>query len=490
MAHILMLKDQSFIGAIIAQIKENVNPPQAIVNVVKDYFEKFDRLTNAYMKEKGHDVKDIGKRLLQNLLGVQVNLEHPQGSIVIAQELFPSDILKMSYQNVKGIILLSGGATSHLSILARSLEIPLVIVDVPELLEAPVGTKILLDGEQGNIYVNPGEDIILSFKNRIEEQNSPKHLKQKVQPVTKTKDGVKIQLFSNINLLSDLKLAADYKAEGIGLYRTEFPFMVRSDFPSEEEQYVIYKKLVDAMPGKEITFRTLDIGGDKVLSYYHFEKEENPFLGMRSIRFSLKHKEVFEQQIRAIVRAGHKADLRIMFPMISSVDEFLEAKEFVGECIERLKKEGIPCHDKPAVGMMVELPAVLEIIDWFAEEADFFSIGTNDFIQYMLAVDRTNEKVADLYLPHHPSILRALKKIVSAAQKKKKDVSICGDMAHEERYIPYIIGIGIRKISLDARFHPKIQEVISRIDVKEAESLVRQILSKHRISDTHHAFSR
>ena len=269
--------------------------------------------------------------------------------------------------------------------------------------------------------------------------------------------------------------------------------MVRSDFPSEEEQYIVYKKLVDGMPDKEITFRTLDIGGDKVLSYYNYGREENPFLGMRSIRFSLKHKDIFVQQLRAILRAGVAAkDLKIMFPMISSIDEFLEAKDLVLQCIKDLKKEGVAgksateCHARPAIGMMVELPAVLEIIDELAQHADFFSIGTNDFIQYMLAVDRTNEKVADFYMPHHPSILRALKKVVEAAEKFEKIVSICGDMAHNEQYVSYFLGIGIRVFSLDVSYLPKIQNAIEKIDLEQARKETKKILAKTRISETSH----
>ena len=237
------------------------------------------------------------------------------------------------------------------------------------------------------------------------------------------------------------------------------------------------------MPGQEITFRTLDIGGDKVLSYYNYGKEENPFLGMRSVRFSLRHKEIFSQQIRAILRAGEGADIRIMFPMISSLDEFLEAKDLIGECMKMLRGEGIPYTKNPAIGLMIELPAVLEILHELAKEADFFSIGTNDFIQYMLAVDRTNEKVSDLYLPHHPAILRALKRIVETANFYKRDISICGDMAHDEKYIPYLLGIGVRKLSVDPTFLPKIQGTISRITIDEARKKAEDVLLKGKIRD-------
>ncbi len=483
-AQILMLKDKGFIESIVQHINHHLNPPEAIVKVVENYASRFDKLPHSYLREKEQDVKDIGRRLLDNLIGTAQKLSDIKGHIIIVQELFPSDILKLSSQEITGLILLSGGVTSHLSILARSLSIPLVIVDEPYFLHIPADTKILLDAEQGNIYVNPAEEIIKSFRDKLNERFYLEKLKGSVMPTTKTKDRTRIKLLANINLLGDLKMACEFKAEGVGLYRTEFPFIIRSDFPTEEEQYVVYKKLVTGMSGKEVTFRTLDIGGDKVLSYYHFEKEENPFLGMRSIRFSLKHKDIFAQQIRAILRAGKDADIKIMFPMISSLDEFLEAKEVVGQCIQDLTKEKVECHRNPQIGLMIELPAVLEIIDVLAHEADFFSIGTNDFIQYMLAVDRTNEKVADLYLPHHPAIFRAFKRVVDAANACKKEVSICGDMAHEEKYVPYFVGLGIRRLSLDSRYIPKIQKFIANIDLRDAKKMTENILSKNRISET------
>lgn len=482
-AQILMLKDQTFIEAIVELINQGTNPPLAIITVVKNYVEMFSKISNPYLREKNQDVRDIGNRLLKNLTGVGEKTIGYEGRIVIAEELFPSDALKLSTQKVAGIILLSGGVSSHLSILLRSLNMPLVIADPPELLNLPEGTNILLDAEQGNIYINPAKSIVETFMEKERVRRTIDQLKNSVTPRTHTQDGASIKLLANINLLGDVHLARAFKAEGIGLYRTEFPFIVRSDFPSEEEQYIVYKKLVDSMPDSEITFRTLDIGGDKVLSYYHHVKEENPFLGMRSIRFSLKHKDVFAQQIRAILRAGYRADLKIMFPMISSLDEFLEAKEMVLESMASLKKEKMACHEHPAIGIMLELPSVLEIIEDLAREADFFSIGTNDFIQYMLAVDRTNEKVAEFYLPHHPSILRAFKRILEAASLFKKEVSICGDMAHDEKYIPYFLGIGVRRISIDPRYLPKIQKAISRIELHKARKDVEVLLGKAKIKE-------
>ena len=287
---------------------------------------------------------------------------------------------------------------------------------------------------------------------------------------------------ANINLLGDLKAANEFKADGVGLYRTEFPFMIRSNFPSEEEQYLIYRRLVEGMPGKEITLRTLDIGGDKILSYSDYGKEENPFLGLRSIRLSLKHTDVFIAQLRAILRSGAGRRIRILFPMISSMDEFLQAKSIVQECIHQLKTERKEFIQNPPLGVMIELPSMVEIIDEMAQEADFFSIGTNDLIQYMLAVDRTNDRVAQMYLPHHPSVLRALKKIVDAGLKHGKEVSICGDMANDPKYLSLLLGLGIRCFSMDARYLPRMHERLRQLSIQECEKLTQEVLAQSQIS--------
>ena len=486
-AQILMLKDEAFVGAMTDLIRQEVSPPEAIMSVVEHYVQMFGKLSNDYLREKRQDVQDIGKRLLLHLIGDREGLQDYKGGIMIVQELYPSELLKLSSQGVQGIILLSGGITSHLSILARSLEIPMAITETPQLLRLPADTQIFLDAEEGFVHVNPAKSVLDLFdkikaqKQKPGTRESPAALVKKT--LAKTKDGTRVQLLANVNLLSDLRHARAVAAQGVGLYRTEFPFIVRSDFPTEEEQYIVYKKVVDALDGQELTFRTLDIGGDKILSYYDYGKEQNPFLGMRSIRFSLKHKDVFVQQVRAILRAGLGADMKIMFPMISSLDEFLEAKAIVLECIQDLSREGIACHKKPKIGLMIELPAVLEIIDDLAQEADFFSIGTNDFVQYMLAVDRTNEKVAEFYLPHHPSILRSLKKVIDAANSHGKEVSICGDMAHDERYISYLLGIGLRRFSLDSSYIPGIRAVIRGIDLGEATEKTGRLLRCNRIED-------
>ncbi len=483
-AQILMLKDKGFISSIVGLIERGETPVHAVIQVVEGYVKKLGMIDDSYLREKRHDVKDVGRRILENLAGESDTHHEYAEKIVIAHELLPSDALKLYSQHVQGIIVLSGGVTSHLSILARSLSIPLVIADEPALLTLGAGTPVLLDAVMGYIHVNPHKDLVSKVFEREDLNKNIESLKTMVQEEPKTKDHVKINLLANINLLGDVKAAMEFNAQGVGLYRTEFPFIMRSTFPTEEEQFQIYHRLLEGMKGKEVTFRTLDIGGDKVLSYYNNDKEENPFLGLRSIRFSLRHREIFMQQIRAILRAGVGYDIRIMFPMISSLDEFRSARGIVQQCAKELTGEKIKHHALPKLGIMIELPSVLEIIDDLANEAEFFSIGTNDFIQYILAVDRTNEKVADLYVPHHPSILRALNRVVTSANRFKKTVSICGDMAHDVRYLPFLIGIGLRDFSVDPRYLPRMHQKIADISVKESKNLAKQMLSKVTVQET------
>ncbi|MBF0522874.1 MAG: phosphoenolpyruvate--protein phosphotransferase [Candidatus Omnitrophica bacterium] len=477
-AQILMLKDPSLIDSIVKDIDAGIHPAVAVVRTTEQYIRMFDNLPNQYLKEKREEVLDIGRMILESLAGrLKTSLDYTD-KVVISRELLSSDILKLSSQKAEGVVILSGGITSHVSILARSLGIPLVIAEAPQLLSLSAQDYVLLDGEQGNVFINPEADVVDKFRIQQKTALKAKELSLNFTRETFTKDGERVYLFANINLLNDVHVAQQMKAEGIGLYRTEFPFIVRSNFPSEEEQYLIYKKLIDGAPGQEVTFRTLDIGGDKVLSYYDYEKERNPFLGMRSIRFSLKHKDVFKAQLKAILRAGGGANLRIMFPMISSLDEFREAKEIVLECIYELSSARILCHKNPQIGLMLELPSVIEIMEELAQEADFFSLGTNDFIQYMLAVDRTNEKVADLFLPHHPSILRAFKRIADVCQKYGKDLCVCGDMAHDMKYIKFFLGIGIHKFSLDPQYLLKVKEQFSEIEYSSLKKKVEDILAK------------
>lgn len=485
-AHFMILKDPSFTKKMEGLIENGTTPPDAVREIANKYINIFSSSPHAYMQEKANDVADLGGRILRNLFRGSTNEPSiGQQRIVISKELFPSDIMKLASDEVQGIILVGGGITSHISILARSLNIPLIITDKSALLKLPGGTNALLDADTGNIFIEPSDEIIASHEERIKTKKTIETLKSDMLEETKTSDGFKISLMANINLLAEIPLAIDLKAEGVGLYRTEFPFLVRANFPTEEEQYFVYKRLLDGIGDRPVTIRTLDAGGDKILAYSDITDEDNPALGLRSIRFSLKLKEIFIQQLRAILRAGADHNqLRIMFPMISSLDEFFEAKTILNECMEMLEEEELAFNKKPEVGMMVELPAVLETIDEFAKEADFFSIGTNDFVQYMLAVDRGNKRVAEYFRPHHPSVLKALKKISLAGTKAGIDVSVCGEMAHESKYIPFLIGIGIKSLSVNAQSLPAVQDRITTLTMQEAINHSDELLTMSTVKGT------
>ncbi len=475
-SHLMILKDKEFTGAMRKLIEEGTPVPDAILRIAKQYIDIFEASAAPQMREKVQDLEDLVVRLMSNLLSEFEHQVDYAAAIVITRELFPSDLLRMSSENVRAVIVATGGTTSHLSILARSLKIPMVIANRPELMDIEAGTALLVDAETGNIYVSPSEEVVAEFEARNKARREVESGRRTAKPETFTADRTRVRLMANINLLSDLKLARQVNCDGVGLYRTEFPFIIRSSFPSEQEQFVTYRKLVEGMEGKPVVFRTLDIGGDKVLSYIHNTREQNPSLGMRSIRFSLQNTDVFRQQIRAILRAGTGEDLRIMFPMVSSVEEFAQAKEIVLSCSRELKEEGIEHNERPMLGMMVELPSVVNLIEDFARVVDFFSVGTNDFVQFMLGVDRTNENVASFYQPHHPSVLRALKTIADGAAKYGKEVSICGDMSHQQPFIPFLLGIGITILSLEPQYIPKTQETIAGLKLSEAKDLAAKVL--------------
>jgi phosphotransferase system enzyme I (PtsP) len=485
-AHFMILKDPKFIQKVVKAIEGGAAPPDAVRAVARHYIGMFSASGHAYIREKASDMEDLAGRILKNMLRDPSDEPAEEGGgIVVASELYPSEILKLASEDVAGFVLAKGGVTSHVSILARSLKIPMLIADWPGILDLAEETPLLLDGRIGNIYINPDEGVIQQFEAHREARRKAAAAPRSVCPITRTADGVRIRLMANINLLSELKTARHLNAEGVGLYRTEFPFLVRPTFPSEEEQYVIYRRLFQEMAGREVTIRTLDVGGDKALVYANGTAGANPDLGLRSIRFSLHHRTVFEGQIRAILRAAAESEtVRIMFPMISSVDEFRKARSAVDEWREMLRAEGLPHHPNPAVGMMVEVPSVVELMEAFCREADFFSIGTNDFVQYTLAVDRGNERVAGYYLPHHPAVLRGLARIVRAAVARDRDVAVCGEMAHELQFIPYLLGIGIRTLSVDPQYLPMVQERIANLRIGRAEDHVAALLAEDTVAGT------
>ncbi|SLM28225.1 Pdp [Desulfamplus magnetovallimortis] len=538
-AHIMILKDKNFSVKMKELTLNGTSALSAVINVAKKYIDLFASSPNEYIRAKVADVEDISIRLLKNLLNAgKKSSEGHEGKILVARDLLPSEAVKFSMKGISGIILTGGGIASHSAILARSLGIPMLITEESDaekfdILAIPEETKIIMDAEVGNIYFNPAPEIEAEFLTRLESDKINENIPAKE---TFTDDKVSVDLMVNINLLSELDSAVIMNAAGVGLYRSEFPFLVRNSFPSDAEQTRIYSILFSKMAGKEVTIRTLDIGGDKMVDYLDNGDEANPELGLRSIRFALRHPDIMEQQLMAILMASADADpkvnLRIMFPMISSIDEFRWAKKMVISCCEKLNGgDGIELNDNeqpgnekadngktgsekpdsgktgsekpdnekadsgktgnekpdsekikiPKIGMMLELPSVVEIIDDLAKEADFFSIGTNDFVQYMLAADRTNERVAQYYAPHHPGVLRSLKRIADSVTRSGKDISVCGEMAKEKAFIPFFLGIGIRKLSVNKQFLFETQKCISSWNIEDAKQYAQELLAENSV---------
>ena len=475
-SHLLILKDPGFTDAVERLIEEGVAVPQAVLRISDEYIHRFQSSNVDFVREKANDVKDLVTRLLHNISDAEAEATEWRGRIVIAREFFPSQLLRLSSQQAAGVVLVTGGVTSHVAILARSLVVPLVIVDDPRLLVLAPGTDLLLDADHGRVYVRPSEAVAAHFGARLAAQQAPEP-RGTIEPQTATADGTLVRLMANVNLMSDADLARQLGAEGIGLYRTEFPFMVRRELPTEEEQYTLYRDLVARFPNGDILFRTLDIGGDKVLPYFPDMREQNPFLGVRSIRFSLRNLDIFTQQLRAMLRANRGRKLQVMFPMVTSIEELRAGRAAVEQCAAELREEDHQISTEVAVGAMVEVPSVVPLIDDFAREADFLSIGTNDLIQYLLAVDRTNEKVAHLYLPHHPAVLRTLHAVVTACTRRGVGVSVCGDMAHQAQYLPFLIGIGVRSLSVEPIYLPAVQAAISGIELAAAQALAERMVA-------------
>lgn len=489
----MIMRDDNFLGKIKALVAEKgYSIPQAIVEVGNEFIKLFESSDDEYMQEKARDVEDLTLQLLE-----AVSEETPEYSIltrphiIIADKLLPSDILRIAQGNIKGIALIAGGATAHVSLLVRSLDIPTIIVKELDLLRIPAGQQIIIDCANDYLYVNPSEERRYNFELRsqaqkLDESNSSANNVANANE-TFTLDGERIMLMANINLIADVQNARKANFDGIGLYRTEFPFIMRQSLPTEAEQINIYTRLIQEANGKPITFRTLDAGGDKVLPYLYKTKEENPAMGLRSMRFTLRYTNIMDQQLRAILRAVQYTGCKnasIMFPMISSVEEMISAKDRLWECANSIQAE---LGDKemiiPNIGTMVEIPAILAVLDTIAEESDFFSIGTNDLIQYTLGVDRTNDSVASYYLPHHPAILKSLKIIADVAKDKGVHVAVCGEMGRDPRYIPFFIGIGLRCFSIEAIQIPRARELISRFTIKQCEEYANDLLSMSLVTD-------
>ena len=478
-AHLMMASDPDFAGQIIAMIEnEKVNAEYAADCVSNQTVAMFEAMDNDYCRERAADVKDVTYRLKCNLLGLNIpDLSlMSEDSIVVAHDLTPSDTAQLN-EYAKGFATAIGGRTSHSAIMARSLEVPAVVGCAGVLEAVNHGDMLILDALAGEVFVNPDAETIKKYEEKAKAYAEEKAALQILKNAKSiTTDGHEVELAGNIGNAKDVEGVLNNGGEGVGLFRTEFLYMDADHFPTEDEQFAAYKEVLEGMGGRKVVVRTLDIGGDKKLSYFTFPEEMNPFLGYRAIRLCLDRTDIFRTQLRALIRASIYGRLCIMFPMIATVDEFRQAKAIFNEEKENLIKEGVQVADNIEVGMMVEIPAAAVNADNFAKEADFFSIGTNDLIQYSMAADRMSENVSYLYQPYNPSILRLVNMTIQGAHKEGKWAGMCGEMAGEPYAVPLLLGMGLDEFSMSATSILPARKMVNNLSKKEMEKLAEEAL--------------
>ena len=480
-AHIQIAEDPEIARQVEDMVKSSsVNSAYAFKTVSEMFAQMFESMDNEYMKERAADVRDVARRIIAHLLGV--SLSDPtminEEVIVVADDLTPSDTAQLDREFVKGFITNIGGRTSHSAIMARSLEIPAIVGTKNILENVKNGDLVILDGLDGEAIINPTKEEVKFYKHKNAELQERIAIWSKfVSKESVTLDGKHVELAANIGSPDDVESVLKNGGEGVGLYRTEFLYMNNDNFPTEDEQYIAYKMVLESLKNKRVVIRTLDIGGDKHLDYLPMDEELNPFLGHRALRLCLDRIDLFKTQLRALLRASVYGDLHIMFPMVATLNEVRRAKAVLNECKLELAKENIKYNDDVKVGIMVEIPAVAILADQFAKEVDFFSIGTNDLIQYSFAADRMNSKVAYLYQPYNPSLLRLIKMVIDASHKEGIWTGMCGEMAGDQIAAPILLGLGLDEFSMSATSILQTRYSFSKLSYKEMKEMAETCLN-------------
>ena len=482
-AHLMVLSDPELIGQVKDSITSNkVNAESALKEVTDMFISIFAGMEdNPYMQERAADIRDVSKRILAHLLGVKIPSPATikDEVIIVAADLTPSDTAQLNRQYVKAFVTDIGGRTSHSAIMARSLEIPAIVGTKEVTSIAKDGDIIIVDGLSGEVFLNPSEEVIAEYRAKAEAFAAQQAEWEKLKDSkTYTKDGHQVELAANIGTPKDLEGVVNNGAEGVGLYRTEFLYMDSHEMPTEEDQFEAYKAVLEGMNGKPVVVRTMDIGGDKELPYLPLPHEMNPFLGYRAIRISLNEPEMFRTQLRALLRASVYGKLRIMFPMIATLNDFRGAKALLEEEKAKLIAEGVAVSDDIQVGIMIEIPAAAVLAHQFAKEVDFFSIGTNDLIQYTMAADRMNERVSYLYQPYNPSILTLIKHVIDSAHKEGKWAGMCGEMAGDQTAVPLLVGLGLDEFSMSASSVLKTRSLIAKLTLSDMQALADKAINE------------
>ncbi|MDP8216105.1 MAG: phosphoenolpyruvate--protein phosphotransferase [Candidatus Kaelpia imicola] len=477
---LMLLEDRVLLEEIIERLrKELCGIEYVFFDVLKKYKKALAKLDDPYLKERVQDISDFGKRVLKNLIGKDVSTvrEFKEKTILIAHDLSPSDTAVLNREFVLGLVTESGGPTTHTAIMAKSFEIPAIVGAENATFKIEMGDLVIIDGSSGELIVNPSHATLKLYqekKNEVEAKLA--RIMEFKDNESKTKDGVVIKIMANIELPFEVKSVQDHGADGIGLYRTEYLYLNRTDLPTEDEQYQAYKMVALQMAPDTVIIRTLDLGGDKFISPLDISYELNPFLGWRAIRFCLARPIIFKTQLRAMLRASVHGDLQIMFPMISGIEEVDEARKIIAEVMQDLDREEIPYNKDLKIGAMLETPSAAMVCDHLKNRVDFFSIGTNDLIQYSIAVDRINEKISYLYDPAHPGVLRLIDRIIKDSREHRVPVGMCGEMAGVNYFFLLLLGLGLRKFSVSPLIIPELKLIVSVVEITRAEKIAAEVM--------------